>query len=63
MRQNSTFKSVNPGHSLLLLDDELTEPRLVDVGVRADALQTRALQHDTVINNIILETSRWVILG
>ena len=63
MRQNSTFKSVNPCHSLLLLDDELTEPRLVDVGVRADALQTRALQHDTVINNIILETSRWVILG
>ena len=55
------FKSVNPGHSLLLLDDELPEPRLVDVGVRADALQTRALQHDTVINNIILETSRWVI--
>ena len=37
------------GHSLLLLDDELPEPRLVDIGVRADALQTRALQHDTVI--------------
>ena len=54
VRQNSTFKSVNPGHSLLLLDDELTEARLVDIGVRADALQTRALQHDTVINNIIL---------
>ena len=55
------FKSVNPCHSLLLLDDELPEARLVDIGVRADALQTRALQHDTVINNIILETSRWVI--
>ena len=42
------FKSVNPGHSLLLLDDELTEARLVDVGVRADALQTRALQHGII---------------
>ena len=42
------FKSVNPCHSLLLLDDELSEPRLVDVGVRADALQTRALQHGII---------------
>ena len=50
------FKSVNPGHSLLLLDDELTEARLVDVSVRADALQTRALQHGIIYHlyNILL---------
>ena len=44
------FKSVNPYslHSLLLLDDELAEPRLVDVGVRADAFQTRALQQGII---------------
>ena len=51
------FKSVNPYslHSLLLLDDELAEPRLVDVGVRADAFQTRALQRRIIpLYNILL---------
>ena len=52
------FKSVNPCcHSLLLLDDELPEPRLVDVGVRADALQTRALNtefYNIPLYNILL---------